>query len=82
MAIRIVQLGTARSQDEGLRIGTVRLPPRGVRKGAHSKLDYYDVWMPELAPGPKLVCWLFQSHSRRSGGLSSSAATGRRCASR
>ena len=43
MAICIVQLGTARNPDEGLRIGTVRRPPRGVRKEDYSKLDYYDV---------------------------------------
>jgi uncharacterized protein YeaO (DUF488 family) len=57
MAIRIIRLGTARNHDEGLRIGTVRRPPRGVRKEDYSKLDYYDVWMPELAPGAKLVTW-------------------------
>jgi uncharacterized protein YeaO (DUF488 family) len=58
MAICIVQLGTARNPDEGLRIGTVRRPPRGVRKRDYSKLDYYDVWMPELAPSVKLISWL------------------------
>ena len=57
MAIRIVQLGMARNPDEGLRIGTVRRPPRGVRKEDYSKLDYFDVWMPELAPSAKLVSW-------------------------
>src|SRR5688572_7955064 len=57
MAIRIVQLGMARNPDEGLRIGTVRRPPRGVRKEDYSKLDYYDVWMPELAPSITLVAW-------------------------
>lgn len=57
MAIRIVQLGMARNPDEGLRIGTVRRPPRGVRKEDHSKLDYYDAWMPELGPSAKLVAW-------------------------
>jgi uncharacterized protein YeaO (DUF488 family) len=57
MAIRIVRLATARNHDEGLRIGTVRRPPRGVRKEDYSKLDYYDVWMPELAPSAKLVSW-------------------------
>ena len=57
MAIRIVRLGTARHHDEGLRIGTVRRPPRGVRKEDYSKRDYYDAWMPELAPSAKLVSW-------------------------
>jgi uncharacterized protein YeaO (DUF488 family) len=47
----------ARNPDEGLRIGTVRRPPRGVRKEDYSKLDYYDVWMPELAPSITLVAW-------------------------
>jgi uncharacterized protein YeaO (DUF488 family) len=57
MAIRIVRLGAARNHDEGLRIGTVRRPPRGVRKEDYTKLDYFDVWMPELAPSAKLVSW-------------------------
>jgi uncharacterized protein YeaO (DUF488 family) len=50
MSIRVVQLGTPRKQGEGLRIGTVRRPPRGVLKKNYAKLDYYDVWLPELAP--------------------------------
>ena len=57
MAIRIVRLGTTRNQDEGLRIGTVRRPPRGVRKEDYSKLGFYDVWMPDLAPSAGLVSW-------------------------
>ena len=57
MAICIVRLGTARNHGEGLRIGTVRRPPRGVRKEDYSKLDYYDLWIPELAPSAKLVSW-------------------------
>src|SRR5688572_30066770 len=57
MAIRIFQVGMARNPDEGLRVGTVRRPPRGVRKVDYSKLDYYDVWMPELAPSITLVAW-------------------------
>jgi uncharacterized protein YeaO (DUF488 family) len=59
MAIRIVRLGTARHPKEGLRIGTVRRPPRGVRKQDFAKLDYFDVWLPELAPSAALVSWLF-----------------------
>jgi uncharacterized protein YeaO (DUF488 family) len=55
VAIRIVRLGTAREPDEGLRLGTVRRPPRGVRKEDYSKLDYFDVWLPELAPTAPLV---------------------------
>ena len=50
MAIRIVRLGTARSANEGLRIGTVRRPPRGVPKTEFASQDWYDVWYPNLAP--------------------------------
>ncbi len=50
MAIRIVRLGSARAKHEGLRIGTVRRPPRGVRKERFSADDWYDVWFPVLAP--------------------------------
>ena len=55
MSIFIVQLGTPRLPAEGLRIGTVRRPPRGVHKSDFAKLDYYDVWFPNLAPTPELV---------------------------
>lgn len=55
MALRIVRLGTPRAPGEGLRLGTVRRPPRGVRKEDHAQLDYYDVWLPELAPSAPLV---------------------------
>ena len=55
MAIRIVRLGTPRHPGEGLRIGTVRRPPRGVRKADYAARDYYDVWLPELAPTAPLV---------------------------
>lgn len=55
MSVRIVQLGTPRAPDEGLRIGTVRRPPRGVPKAEFSKRDYYDVWLPNLSPSPELV---------------------------
>ena len=57
MPIRIVRLGSPRARDEGLRLGTVRLPPRGVRKEDFGRLDYYDVWLPELAPSAELVTW-------------------------
>ncbi|ROU05111.1 DUF488 domain-containing protein [Lysobacter enzymogenes] len=50
MAIRIVRLGTARGPREGLRIGTVRRPPRGVPKSEFATRDWYDVWFPTLAP--------------------------------
>ncbi len=55
MAIRIVQLGSARQRAEGLRIGTVRRPPRGVPKSEFAKRDYYDTWLPELSPSPDLM---------------------------
>jgi uncharacterized protein YeaO (DUF488 family) len=50
MTIRIVRLGTPRARGEGLRIGTVRRPPRGVPKERFAKDDWYDVWYPNLAP--------------------------------
>jgi uncharacterized protein YeaO (DUF488 family) len=55
MSIRVVRLGKPRHPDEGLRLGTVRRPPRGVRKNEYSKRDYYDLWLPELAPSAPLV---------------------------
>jgi uncharacterized protein YeaO (DUF488 family) len=55
MAIRIVRLGTERLPGEGLRIGTVRRPPRGVIKSEYASKNYYDVWLPTLAPTPGLV---------------------------
>jgi uncharacterized protein YeaO (DUF488 family) len=55
MAIRIVRLGTARAKDEGLRIGTVRRPPRGVPKSQFASGDWYDVWYPNLAPSAENV---------------------------
>ena len=55
MSVHIVRLGSARLPDEGLRIGTVRRPPRGVRKSEFASQDYYDVWLPLLAPTADLV---------------------------
>jgi uncharacterized protein YeaO (DUF488 family) len=55
--IRIVRLGAARHPEEGIRIGTARRPPRGVKKEDYSRLDYYDVWLPELAPSAETVSW-------------------------
>jgi uncharacterized protein YeaO (DUF488 family) len=57
MAVRIVRLGTPRAAHEGLRIGTVRRPPRGVRKADYAGRDYYDAWLPELAPSAPLVSY-------------------------
>src|SRR5512143_3383423 len=55
MAIRVVRLGSPRTHGEGLRLGTVRRPPRGVPKAEHASRDFYDVWLPELAPSESLV---------------------------
>src|SRR5512147_1965820 len=55
MAIRIVRLGDPRARGEGLRLGTVRHPPRGVPKPELAARDFYDVWLPELAPSAELV---------------------------
>ncbi|RYE92973.1 MAG: DUF488 domain-containing protein, partial [Oxalobacteraceae bacterium] len=53
MAIRVVRLGSPRVEGEGLRLGTVRRPPRGVPKAAFASRDFYDVWMPLLSPDPE-----------------------------
>lgn len=55
MGVRIVRLGSSRKAGEGPRIGTVRRPPRGVRKQDHATGDWYDCWLPELSPSPDLV---------------------------
>lgn len=55
MGIRVVRLGTPRASGEGLRIGTVRRPPRGVPKTEFASRDFYDVWLPDLAPSEALV---------------------------
>ena len=57
MAVRVVRLGTARAPEEGLRIGTVRRPPRGVKKEDYSRRNFYDTWLPELAPSQTLLTW-------------------------
>ena len=57
MSIRIVRLGTPRESGEGVRLGTVRRPPRGVRKEDYARRDFYDVWLPELAPSAELVAY-------------------------
>ena len=55
MAISVVQLGAPRGKGEGLRLGTVRRPPRGVPKTEYASRNFYDVWLPELAPSEGLV---------------------------
>jgi uncharacterized protein YeaO (DUF488 family) len=55
MAVRIVRLGSDREPGEGVRIGTVRRPPRGVPKSEFAKRNYYDVWLPALSPSPETI---------------------------
>ncbi len=55
MAVRVVRLGSPRAKGEGPRLGTVRRPPRGVPKAEHASRDFYDVWLPDLAPSVDLV---------------------------
>lgn len=55
MPLRVVRLGTPRTEGEGLRIGTVRRPPRGVPKVEFASRDFYDTWLPELSPSADLV---------------------------
>ena len=55
MSIHIVRLGTPRSANEGPRLGTVRRPPRGVPKSEFGKRDFYDTWLPNLAPTAELM---------------------------
>jgi uncharacterized protein YeaO (DUF488 family) len=57
VAICVVRLGTPRLPGEGLRLGTVRQPPRGVRKEDHARRDYYDLWLPDLAPSIALLAY-------------------------
>jgi uncharacterized protein YeaO (DUF488 family) len=57
MAIRVVRLGSPRLPGEGVRLGTVRRPPRGVKKSDYARRDYYDVWLPDLAPSAEAVSW-------------------------
>ena len=55
MAIHVVRLGSPRGKGEGLRLGTVRRPPRGVPRSEFAARDFYDVWLPDLAPSEELV---------------------------
>ena len=57
MAVRVVRLGTPRTADEGPRLGTVRRPPRGVRKEDFATGDWFDLWLPDLAPTAVIVKW-------------------------
>jgi uncharacterized protein YeaO (DUF488 family) len=55
MAVSVVRLGSPRAADEGLRIGTVRRPPRGVPRAQFASGDWYDTWLPELSPSAELL---------------------------
>jgi len=55
MTVRIVRLGTERISGEGIRIGTVRRPPRGVPRSEYASQNWYDVWFPNLAPSPETI---------------------------
>jgi uncharacterized protein YeaO (DUF488 family) len=63
MALRVVRLGSPRSSNEGLRIGTVRRPPRGVPKSEFARRDFYDTWLPELAPSADLVSFALNANT-------------------
>jgi uncharacterized protein YeaO (DUF488 family) len=65
MAVRIVRLGTPRLPGEGLRIGTVRRPPRGILKAEYASKNFYDVWLPALAPSAELVRQALAARSER-----------------
>jgi uncharacterized protein YeaO (DUF488 family) len=65
LAIRIVRLGTDRLPGEGLRIGTVRRPPRGIPKTEYASKNFYDVWLPTVAPSPELVKQALTTRSER-----------------
>jgi uncharacterized protein YeaO (DUF488 family) len=69
MAIRIVKLGSSRAPNEGVRIGTVRRPPRGVPKAKFASGNWYDVWFPNLAPTPATIKLGLGSTSDRDWGV-------------
>jgi uncharacterized protein YeaO (DUF488 family) len=66
MAILVVRLGSPRVRAEGIRLGTVRRPPRGVPKAEHASRDFYDVWLPDLAPSERLVKQALRASDQRS----------------
>lgn len=59
MSIRVVRLGTPRAPDEGPRLGTVRRPPRGIKKADYGRLHFFDLWLPDLAPSANLVRYAY-----------------------
>lgn len=66
MPITVLRLGSPRKPDEGLRLGTVRRPPRGVPKSEFARRDFYDLWLPKLAPSQELVSMGQASQDERS----------------
>jgi len=65
MSVRIVRLGSSRLPNEGVRLGTVRRPPRGVAKSDFARLNWYDLWLPELAPRPDTIKLVLHSANDR-----------------
>jgi uncharacterized protein YeaO (DUF488 family) len=63
VAVRIVRLGTDRIRGEGLRLGTVRRPPRGIPKSDYASRNFYDLWLPMLAPSAETVKFALTAHS-------------------
>lgn len=66
LPIAVVRLGSPRKRDEGLRIGTVRRPPRGVPKTEFAKRNFYDIWLPTLSPSQELVTFAQRSQDEKS----------------
>jgi uncharacterized protein YeaO (DUF488 family) len=66
VSVRIVRLGSPRLPGEGLRLGTVRRPPRGVPKADYARRDFYDVWFPLLAPSEPLLKKALAARDERS----------------
>ena len=64
-SIRTFQAGTSRKRGEGLRVGVVRYLPRGVKKKDYARLDYFDVWLPLLAPSKELLKWVHVDPTER-----------------
>ena len=71
MTIRVVRLGSPRAPGEGVRIGTVRRPPRGVPKARFAADDWYDVWYPNLSPSPELMKLALSTHAQPDGAQAS-----------
>ena len=66
MPVTVVRLGSPRKPKEGLRLGTVRRPPRGVPKSEFAKRDFYDIWLPNLAPSLELMQFALRSRDEKS----------------